>query len=748
MGNKGSVFKVLFTWISLISLIFSSNTVSADISATPVKEKIRLVDTLENYSGISAYPYLRSDILGDDQRKHFVSAQSYQGVAPFSNVKRRIAIIDTGVSISHQALANIDIVYYRNMLDNNDNIIDTHGHGTLITGLLASNGAGGAPKGVLPDAQYIIMKALDHNGESEDYVLARSIRTAVNQNARVILLSLGISVNSQVLREAVEYAYERNVLIVAAAGNNTTHAQYPAAYPHVLAVGSVSANGARSSFTPEGYEMDVLAQGENIVGLNIGTGTRISHGTSMAAPLVAALALALIDQNPFATVDEIKSHILFTSNLADSWGTKSSWGRINIQQALNTPLNKTTLLQNNTAPAKALAIPRNTIISSDIQNRNQSKWFRAEAGHDGEITLTIRNRKQQSVRIDFFDDSLRLLGTRWMSKDKQQTTFRIAGKDNLLRISADGDIYPIPFSVMLEYRIGQDMWESNSNIQLAKPLPLRAAIQGTFHTNDEQDWFYIDVPQSGQLDVQVLNVPEHMDPVLQIQLNNRLTTVDTKSAGGEERYFSNVAKGRYYINIKDYNGNVVNYPYTLDVMFVPSSIETPTDVQRHWALEDIRYLISQNIIRNIEGSRYYPERYISRAEYASYLVSSLKLAIPKAYVRSYEDVPVNHWAHQDIATAKYYGLINGYPDNTFRPDMPITRAELSYMTYGAYQAQIRAATNNSFTDVSRTHWANGAISSLSQAGILRGYSNRTFEPRSFTSKAEASSIIARLMKQQ
>lgn len=747
MGIKLSKFKTVCIWILLVSLIFSSSSVYSYQTAVTTKEKLRLVDTVENYDGIPMYPYLRSDILGGDQRKHFVNAQSYQGVAPFSNVKRRIAIIDTGVSTSHQALANIDIVYFRNMLDNNDNIIDIHGHGTLITGLLASNGAGGAPKGVLPDAQYIILKALDHNGESEDYVLARSIRTAVNQNARVILLSLGISVDSQVLREAIEYAYDRNVLIVAAAGNNTTHAQYPAAYPHVLAVGSVSANGVRSSFTPEGYEMDVLAQGENIVGLNIGTGTRVSHGTSMAAPLVAALALALIDKYPFATIDEIKSHILLTSNRADSWEPSSSWGRINIQQALNTPLNKMNLLQNNTAPARALVIPRNTIISSEIQNRNQSKWFRVEAGNDGEVTLTIRNQKQQSIRVDLFDDNLRLLGTRWMSRDKQQTTFRVTGKNNLLRVSADGDMYPIPFALMLEYRIGQDAWESNSNVQLAKPLPLRAAIQGTFHMNNDQDWFYIDIPQQGQLDVQVINVPEHMDPVLQIQVNNRLTTVDMKSAGGEERYFNNVAKGRYYINVKDYNGNIINYPYTLDVMFVSSSVATPTDVQRHWALEDIRYLLSQNVIKNIEGSRYYPERYISRAEYASYLVSSLKLAIPKAYVRSYEDVPVNHWAHQDIAIAKYYGLINGYPDNTFRPDMPITRAELSYMTYGAYQAQIRANTNNSFTDVPRSHWANGAISSLSQAGILRGYSNRTFEPRSFTSKAEAASIIARLMRQ-
>jgi hypothetical protein len=144
-------------------------------------------------------------------------------------------------------------------------------------------------------------------------------------------------------------------------------------------------------------------------------------------------------------------------------------------------------------------------------------------------------------------------------------------------------------------------------------------------------------------------------------------------------------------------------------------------------------------------NRLYPDRYISRAEYASIIVGALKLATPTTSARSYQDVSANHWAHQAITTAKHYGLIKGYPDGMFRPDTPITRAEIATLTYNAYSSRFVKSSINSFLDVSSNYWANGAISSLTRSNILQGYPDSKFRPAAYTTRAEAIAIISRLV---
>ncbi len=250
-----------------------------------------------------------------------------------------IAVIDTGVSSNHPDLAGKVLPGYNAILDNN-HAEDDNGHGTAIAGLIAANtnngqGVAGACWGctILP------VKVLDSYGMGEDAYLSRGIRWATDQGADIINLSMGGVDDSTILREAVAYAYERGVLVVAASGNDHLEGNfrnYPAAFPEVVAVGATDMLDMITDFSTTGDYVDLTAPG-------VGLWTTIPYGdygqpggTSFAGPFVvgvAGLIMTLRDDLSHADV----ACILAAS--ADDQGMPGrddqyGWGRLNAVRAV------------------------------------------------------------------------------------------------------------------------------------------------------------------------------------------------------------------------------------------------------------------------------------------------------------------------------------------------------------------------------------------------------------------------------
>lgn len=206
-----------------------------------------------------------------------------------------IAIIDSGVDLTHPDLAAKLLAGYDFV--NNDSIPqDDYGHGTHAAGIAAAatnNGLGMA--GVSWGARIMPVKVLDSSGGGTYANVAAGIIWAVDHGAQVINLSLGGSAPSLVLSDAVDYAVNRGVLLVAAAGNTgSSSVLYPAAYPAVIAVAATDAANQRAPFSNYGPAIDLSAPGVSIYSLDVGGGTIYRSGTSMAAPHVAGLAAILM----------------------------------------------------------------------------------------------------------------------------------------------------------------------------------------------------------------------------------------------------------------------------------------------------------------------------------------------------------------------------------------------------------------------------------------------------------------------
>ncbi|MEZ0290283.1 MAG: S8 family peptidase [Sulfolobales archaeon] len=225
-----------------------------------------------------------------------------------------IAVLDTGIYFLHPDLAG-RVVWCANTVGRSTytgfdlrRCTDRNGHGTHVAGIIASsiNNIGNA--GVSPNVTLYAVKVLNDAGYGTYSDVAEGIVLAVkgpdgivntSDDAKILSMSLGGSSDSNILRDAVEWAYSNRAIIVAAAGNSgdgdpsTDNILYPARYDHVIAVGAIDQNYNVPSWSSDGPELDVVAPGVNIYSTYKNGDYAYMSGTSMATPHVSA-TIALI----------------------------------------------------------------------------------------------------------------------------------------------------------------------------------------------------------------------------------------------------------------------------------------------------------------------------------------------------------------------------------------------------------------------------------------------------------------------
>ena len=175
--------------------------------------------------------------------------------------------------------------------------IDGHGHGSHTIGTNCARDGRISPA---PEADLIVGKVLADNGTGSSASIAAGIRWAVDAGANIISMSLGGNRPYGPTREAIRYANEKGVVVVAAAGNDGYQGidtiGYPGRYPETICVGAYRRDGKIASFSSGGREIDLAAPGQDIVSLSHqGSGLARMSGTSMATPYVAALFALVLE---------------------------------------------------------------------------------------------------------------------------------------------------------------------------------------------------------------------------------------------------------------------------------------------------------------------------------------------------------------------------------------------------------------------------------------------------------------------
>ena len=294
-----------------------------------------------------------------------------------------IAVLDAGLKLDHPDIEGkvwinssetingtdddnnnyLDDINGWDFVNNDNDPTDDHGHGTNVAGIIgadANNKIGYA--GVDWNARLMICKILDQNNSGFYSWWTEAIYYAVDNGANVINMSVGGSSFSNSMRDAIDYAHNNGVIVVASMMNlDNDVPYYPAGYQNTIAVGSTDPNDERSSpffwnsnsGSSYGNHIDVVAPGNYIYGLNHQSNTNYGFywgGTSQAAPLVTGLCALLLAQDSNRTPDDVRSIIRSTAE--DQVGDPSEdtvgfdiyygYGRINAYQALLQTINIST----------------------------------------------------------------------------------------------------------------------------------------------------------------------------------------------------------------------------------------------------------------------------------------------------------------------------------------------------------------------------------------------------------------------
>lgn len=148
-------------------------------------------------------------------------------------------------------------------------------------------------------------------------------------------------------------------------------------------------------------------------------------------------------------------------------------------------------------------------------------------------------------------------------------------------------------------------------------------------------------------------------------------------------------------------------------------------------------------ISGYPGGLFKPENPITRAEMAAMLVKTVEMKEAGQAIR-FSDVPAGHWAVEAIAKAYRMGLMQGYADGSFKPEKPVTRAEITAIAVKLMKSAA-GQRGAGFSDTAG-HWAEQAIQAAQAAGIVSGYADGSFRPTALVTRAEAVTVLNRALE--
>jgi type VII secretion-associated serine protease mycosin len=276
-------------------------------------------------------PLLGDTVRGDQWQLQTLNMAAAWTYADGSGVT--VAVIDSGVDANHpdlqgQVLPGLDLVD-----SDGDGDHDQVGHGTTVAALIAGrNDDTKGVVGIAPKAKILPVRVLNEQNRYNDAIIvAKGVRWAVDHGARVINLSLGGSGSSAALAAALDYAFAKDVVVVACTGNTsastTSNVWYPAREPGVVAVAGLERDGsALWSGSITGPETVVAAPATQLVGARTGGTYWQVQGTSFAAPMVAATAALIRSRWPTMPAGEVINRIIRTAQDRGAPGRDATFG--------------------------------------------------------------------------------------------------------------------------------------------------------------------------------------------------------------------------------------------------------------------------------------------------------------------------------------------------------------------------------------------------------------------------------------
>ncbi|MEK3731668.1 chitobiase/beta-hexosaminidase C-terminal domain-containing protein [Paenibacillus sp. FSL M8-0334] len=171
-----------------------------------------------------------------------------------------------------------------------------------------------------------------------------------------------------------------------------------------------------------------------------------------------------------------------------------------------------------------------------------------------------------------------------------------------------------------------------------------------------------------------------------------------------------------------------------------------TDIAGHWAEDYIMRAVEKGFVSGYPDGTFEPNNPVTRAEFTVMLAGALKLEGNGSELTFTDHDRIGGWAKQAVAQAVQAGIVDGYNDGSFRPNAQITRVEMAAMIARALQLQLNANASTGFADDEAIpQWAKGAVEAIRKLGIVDGRGGNRFVPNETATRAEATVMLLRLL---
>ncbi|WP_144941335.1 fibronectin type III domain-containing protein [Paenibacillus sp. 32O-W] len=171
-----------------------------------------------------------------------------------------------------------------------------------------------------------------------------------------------------------------------------------------------------------------------------------------------------------------------------------------------------------------------------------------------------------------------------------------------------------------------------------------------------------------------------------------------------------------------------------------------TDIAGHWAENHIKRAAAKGIVSGYPDGTFQPNHPVTRAEFTVMLTGALRLEEKGAALTFNDNDQIGAWAKQAVAQAVQAGIIDGYEDGSFRPNASVTRAEMAVMVAQAIKRPLKASTTTGFVDDEAIpQWAKGSVEAIRGLSIVSGRAGNKFVPNDTMTRAEAATILLRMV---
>ena len=224
-----------------------------------------------------------------------------------------VGVIDTGVELGHEFLQGrlIETGFNSSGAGIEGSELDTtQGHGTMVASVIVDS---------TPDNVKIASYKLSHDGTTTETGATLAVLQAIEDDVDIINTSFGITAKEGLFVDALQYAYDSDIVTVSSAGNESIITEmwqtrpYPSKSPYVITVASTNKKCLPSSFTNFGESVDIAAPGENIPLATLNNSYTVSNGTSFSSPYVAAVCAIIRSLNREYSVSDIKDKVKETA---------------------------------------------------------------------------------------------------------------------------------------------------------------------------------------------------------------------------------------------------------------------------------------------------------------------------------------------------------------------------------------------------------------------------------------------------